>query len=653
MFSSVSEAAQPLMKTLAALFESHPLVATYYTTVARWVFVLLAVLILVRSISSLLAAKNPSEIWAYLSLPDGSAVPLSHWENVLGRAKNADVVIDLMTVSRNHGTLVREENGDWYYNDLGSKGGSQINGHDVYKSTHVNMGDTISLGGVDCVLLPASLKEKRENNEKRRMTTKTFSPWFSLSILTIFQIMMGIQFIAARGSKLDFTVLLSFALLTVTMWAFCIFLRSLKRTSFEMECIAFFLCTINLAVVATTSEGAVFKQLIAIILGVLIFFILCWYLRDLDRALSIRRALIIISAVLLLVNLVFGSSTNGSTNWINVAGMSIQPSELVKVAYIFIGSATLDELYEKKNLTRFMLFSIFCLGCLAVMNDFGTAAIFFVTFVIISFLRSGDFSKLILILGVVALGGMLSIKFIPHITSRFATWTHAWQYADAGGYQQTRGMTAAASGGLLGVGAGNGWFHSIYAADKDLVFSLVSEEWGLIIALLCVLALVTLCIFAVRSITAARSTFYSIAACAATSLIIFQTIMNVLGSLDILPFTGVTLPFVSNGGTSMLASWGLLAFLKAADTRRNASIAVRPDNGEEEEDIPFAIETDPEAEKRFAADPYATNYYYTVKSLRDQPDAEELAPDDDYYYSGNRVHLDGDEDITDFDQLDK
>ena len=99
-------------------------------------------------------------------------------------------------------------------------------------------------------------------------------------------------------------------------------------------------------------------------------------------------------------------------------------------------------------------------------------------------------------------------------------------------------------------------------------------------------------------------------------------------------------------------AWGLLAFLKAADTRRNASIAVRPDD-EEEEDIPFEIETDPEAEKRFAADPYATNYYYTVKSLRDQPDAEELVPDDDYYYSGNRVHLDGDEDITDFDQLDK
>lgn len=671
MLNSISDAAQPLMKSLASLFESHPLIATYYTTVARWVFVFLAILILVRSISSLLAAKNPSEIWAYLSLPNGEAVPLSHWENVLGRAKSCDVMIDFMTVSRNHGTLVRDEEGEWFYNDLGSKGGSMINGHDVYQSTRVHMGDTISLGGCDCVLVPASLSEKHRNMEIRRMTTKTFSPWFSLGILTIFQVLLGIQFIAARGSKLHFVVLLGFFLLTVTMWAFCIFLRALKRTSFEMECIAFFLCTINLAVVATADETAVLKQAISIILGVVIFFVLCWYLRDLDRALGIRKALAIIGAVLLIINLVFGSSTNGSTNWITVAGMSLQPSELVKVAYIFVGSATLDELYQKHNLRLFLLFSIFCLGCLAYMNDFGTAAIFFVVFVIISFLRSGDFSKLILIIGVVGIGGMLCIKFVPHITQRFATWGHAWQYADAGGYQQTRGMTAAASGGCLGVGAGNGWFHTIYASDKDLVFSLISEEWGLIIALLCILAIITLGIFAVRSIPAARSTFYSIAACAATSLLIFQTVMNVLGSLDILPFTGVTLPFVSNGGTSMLASWGLLAFLKAADTRRNASIAVRPDSEEADEEHfedrerdleeDYEIEEDPQAMENYLNGPDNTNYYYTVKSVREKPEpAPQKASQktegpqygsEDYTYSGNRVHYDDDEDITDFDQL--
>lgn len=83
-----------------------------------------------------------------------------------------------------------------------------------------------------------------------------------------------------------------------------------------------------------------------------------------------------------------------------------------------------------------------------------------------------------------------------------------------------------------------------------------------------------LSIFAVRSVLAGRSTFYTIAACSATSMFLFQTGLNVFGSVDILPFTGVTFPFVSNGGTSMIACWGLLAFLKASDTRQNASFAI-------------------------------------------------------------------------------
>ena len=130
---------------------------------------------------------------------------------------------------------------------------------------------------------------------------------------------------------------------------------------------------------------------------------------------------------------------------------------------------------------------------------------------------------------------------------------------------------ASASGGLPGLGAGNGKFSQVAASPTDLVFGLLSEEWGLIIAILAVLCIITLGVFAVRSIIAGRSTYYSIAACAATSMFIFQTILNVFGSVDLLPLTGVTFPFVSSGGTSMLASWGLLSFLKAADTRQNAA----------------------------------------------------------------------------------
>jgi len=120
------------------------------------------------------------------------------------------------------------------------------------------------------------------------------------------------------------------------------------------------------------------------------------------------------------------------------------------------------------------------------------------------------------------------------------------------------------------------------AADTDLVFGMLCEEWGLIIAVLAVCCILTLAVFAVRCCRAGRSSFYTIAACAATSMMVFQTCLNVLGAVDILPLTGVTFPFVSNGGSSMLSSWGLLAFLKATDTRQNASFAIRLPNRRKE-----------------------------------------------------------------------
>ena len=180
-------------------------------------------------------------------------------------------------------------------------------------------------------------------------------------------------------------------------------------------------------------------------------------------------------------------------------------------------------------------------------------------------------------MGVAAAGGFMILRFKPYVAQRFATWGHAWdpEVMDAAGFQQTRTMSAAASGGLVGSGAAEGWLHSVPAADTDMVFGMLIEEWGLIIAVLAVLSIVTLAVFAVQSIMAGRSTYFTIAACGAMSMFVFQTILNVFGSVDLLPFTGVTFPFVSNGGTSMMVSWALLAFLKAADTREQASLAVK------------------------------------------------------------------------------
>ena len=176
------------------------------------------------------------------------------------------------------------------------------------------------------------------------------------------------------------------------------------------------------------------------------------------------------------------------------------------------------------------------------------------------------------------------LRFKPYIADRFSVWRHVWDDPTDAGFQQVQTMTSIASGGIPGLGAGEGNLSDVAAASTDLVFGMLAEEWGLVIAVLAVLCIITLGVFAYRSIIAGRSTYYSIAACAATSMFMFQTILNVFGSVDLLPLTGVTFPFVSSGGTSMIVSWGMLAFLKAADTRQNASLAVRihekdPDKG--------------------------------------------------------------------------
>ena len=562
------------------------LAGIYFTTGVRWFFLILSIFILARQIRSLLQARNPSEIWAYLGCPDDTTVPLTHWENLIGRSRGCDVILNLGSVSRSHGTLIRDSAGVWKYNDLNSKNGSAINGIPVTEPTVLKAGDVLTIGGSDFTLYPVSLEERMANIEKRRKRTHPVSPWPSLAALTLFQFLMCLQFKVALAENFPAQLPFAVGLLCVLMWTYVIVMRLFKRVGFEMEIIAFYLSTLSLAVTTSAYPSTVLKQSVCICLGVALFFGLCWFLRDLNRAKRIVYIMMGISVLLLIINLVFGTTKYGASNWVSIGGMSIQPSELVKIVFIYVGAATLDELQQRKNLLIFMGFSVFCLGCLALMGDFGTALIFFVTFLIISFLRSGDFSKIILILGASGLMGMMVLRFKPYISKRFDTWGHVWEDPTGGGFQQVQTMTASASGGLPGLGAGNGKFSQVAAASTDLVFGLLSEEWGLIIAILAVLCIITLGVFAVRSIIAGRSTYYSIAACAATSMFIFQTILNVFGSIDLLPLTGVTMPFVSSGGTSMIASWGLLSFLKAADTRQNASFAIKLDKkGEFENEL--------------------------------------------------------------------
>ena len=290
-------------------------------------------------------------------------------------------------------------------------------------------------------------------------------------------------------------------------------------------------------------------------------------LNNTDLCMKLRLPAGIAAVLLLGLNLVIAKTTNGALNWIEISGIRFQPSEFVKVAFIFVGSATLEKIQTTKNIWAFLVFSVLCVGSLFVMRDFGAALIFFVTFLILAFMTSGDIRTVIYSVGAGVLGAGLILRFKPYVSARFSVYRHVWENYNDNGYQQTRVLIGLASGGLLGLGIGNGNTRNLWASTTDLIFGVISEEFGFIFAVIIALVFVGIAVSALMNSVAAKSAFYSIAAVAGAGMLLFQTALNIFGITDVLPLTGVTLPFVSQGGSSMMSCWAILAFIKACDVR--------------------------------------------------------------------------------------
>jgi cell division protein FtsW (lipid II flippase) len=566
-----------LLDSVQSVIESNSFFTSGYGSMMQIMFPVLSFFILVGTVISLLTLPKNSEIWGKLvGVNDEKIYYIPHWENLIGRAANSDILIDKPTISKQHAAIIRNDSGEWKIYDLESSHGIYVNDEEVISDEVVKFGDKITLADYSVTLEPLTKAEKKKN-ERRRSRFRPIPPWCMLMLLTIFQFFASFSLILNLGDEATIYILPSFLLLTIMMWAYFLMLSLFGIKGFELEIIAFYLSTLSLSIVGSYAPSTINKQAYAIAIGIV--FLICFqlFLRNLNRVQTFRWVMAGVTVALLIATIVFGSEKYGATNWITINGVSLQLSEIAKITYIFAGACTLDRMFKKRNIILFIVLTFASIAVLAYCSDFGTASIFFITFIVIAFLRSGSIATIVFICSGAVAGGMLVITAKKYIFARFSSWRHAWDYAASTGYQQVNTMVAINNGGYTGVGVGNGSLSSrhVAAADTDLVFGMLSEEWGFIIALFAIACILVLAIFAIKSCINSRSCFYTIAACAATSLLLFQTALNVFGAVDILPLTGVTFPFVSNGGSSMVMAWGVLAFLKATDTRPNASIATR------------------------------------------------------------------------------
>ena len=231
--------------------------ATYlyvYIGIMRYLAPALALVLLLRNARPMVSFRRKPEIWAWLNLENGRKIPLTHWENVIGRSKRSDIVVDLPTVSKSHAVLTRYDDGSWTVTDADTPTGVKVNGKKVQISV-LQPEDKIDIGGVIMTLTPISHQQEQRLAEIRSEKAGILRALVNLFLLSVFQILCCIAFLLASEQQEAMSIFTGFAGIFVCEWLLLIFYLLIRRTSFDVESIAFFLCTMGMAAIAAVKPN--------------------------------------------------------------------------------------------------------------------------------------------------------------------------------------------------------------------------------------------------------------------------------------------------------------------------------------------------------------------------------------------------------------
>ena len=398
--------------------------------------------------------------------------------------------------------------------------------------------------------------KKKAASAKAKRIASTRGLFVPLALL----VLSAFVLLSFAGEKFDAQALVAGGVLLVLLYAsYRLFGVVFPECDRHLMIIVDALISVGIVVQYRITPDTALKQLLSIGIGLVAMFVVAYLFTDTERLCSRKLCYLLMagSVCFLALPMVFGDEQFGAKNWIDLGFFSLQPSELIKVVLVFVLSVWLAEKTRFRDLLIPGAFLVCLMGLLMLERDLGAVLIFAGATIAVYYAATGN--KLVVAGGLAAGGGAAYLCYLlfSHVRVRVQAWQNPWADYYNSGYQVAQGLMAIASGGLFGMGLTQGTPKSIPAYNTDYIFAVICEEFGIVFGL-CVVALYVL--FLLRGISTAfkcTDRFSALMALGCTATIALQAFIILGGIIKLIPLTGVTMPFVSYGGSSMLS--GLIA----------------------------------------------------------------------------------------------
>lgn len=341
-----------------------------------------------------------------------------------------------------------------------------------------------------------------------------------------------------------------------------------------------------------------FRQVEWFALGNVALIIFGIFAKKLTPGKRISYALIVLSYILLILPLVLGKEIAGAKNWISLSdAFSIQPSEFVKIILIVVLAERLSkEKGFKDNLPIFAFVAMLVI-LVVLQRDLGAALLYFCIFMFMYYIATSDWIVILSAVGAASLGSLASYYLFSHVRVRIEAWKNPWADIENKGYQIAQSLIAISSGGLIGLGLGLGSPQMIPASRTDFIFSAICEEFGLIVGFCVIGFYLLIAIRGTRIALNAPSSYKALLAMGATVALVIQSFVIIGGVIKMIPLTGVTMPFVSYGGSSMVTSMAMIGILESIASDKNAEEDENEEDENENEDEELEPADEDENEK--------------------------------------------------------